>query len=123
MSPTIVFPALGVLLIALGWPMAARRVRPNRWYGLRIPATFADEQVWYRANAVAGRDMIVLGATVAAVGLVLPRVRALPPGLYAGICAGILGLGTLVLTVRGWRVANRLLRERRGQHRDRQPAP
>lgn len=44
MPPTLVFPALGLLLAALGWPMATRRVPPNRWYGLRVPATFADEQ-------------------------------------------------------------------------------
>ena len=64
MSPQTMFPVVGLLLIALGWPMAARRVPPNRWYGLRVPATFADEQVWYVANAVAGRDMMALGALI-----------------------------------------------------------
>jgi uncharacterized membrane protein len=113
MLPERLFPALGLLLIALGWPMASRRVRPNRWYGLRLPATFADEHVWYEANAVAGRDVMALGALVVLVGLVLPRVAELPEGVYAGVCAAILGLGSLVLTVRGWRLANRLLRARR----------
>jgi uncharacterized membrane protein len=93
--------------------MAARRVRPNRWYGLRVPATFADEQVWYDANAVAGRDMMVLGAVMVVVALALTRVPGLSLSAYAGVCAGILGVGSLVLAVRGWRLANRLLRERR----------
>ncbi len=44
MSPQTMFPLVGLLLIGLGWPMAARRVPPNRWYGLRVPATFADEK-------------------------------------------------------------------------------
>jgi hypothetical protein len=35
MLPELLFPALGVLLVALGWPIATRRVRPNHWYGLR----------------------------------------------------------------------------------------
>jgi hypothetical protein len=113
MSPTIVFPGLGALLVALGWPMAGRRVPPNRWYGLRVPATFADEQVWYDANAVIGRDMVALGAAVMVVGLALPRMIDLPGGIYRGICAGLLGVGSLALTVRGWRVANRRPRERR----------
>jgi hypothetical protein len=113
MPPTIMFPALGALLAALGWPMAARRVCPNRWYGLRVPATFADEQVWYDANAVAGRDMMALGAALMIVGLGLPRIISLPSGTYSGICAGLLGVGSLILTARGWRLANRLLRERR----------
>jgi hypothetical protein len=113
MPPTIVFPALGALLVALGWPMAARRVRPNRWYGMRVPATFANEQVWYDANAVAGRDMMALGAALMLLGLGLPRVTNLPGSTYSGICAGLLGVGSLVLTARSWRIANRLLRERR----------
>ena len=114
MAPELVFPALGLLLVALGWPMAARRVRPNRWYGLRVPATFADEQVWYEANAVAGRDMMALGSAILLVALAIRRLALLPAGTYAAVCAGLLGVGSLILTVRGWRLANRLLRERRG---------
>ena len=108
------FAALGVFLAALGWPMAARRVPPNRWYGLRVPATLADERVWYDANAVAGRDMMALGTLVLVVALALPRVAELRDSVYSGVCAGVLGLGAVVMTVRGWRLANRLLRERRG---------
>ena len=79
MSPQLLFPLLGLLLIALGWPLAARRVRPNRWYGLRVPATFADATVWYDANAVAGRDMVGLGILVLAIALVLPHLAELQP--------------------------------------------
>ena len=98
--------------MALGWPMATRRVRPNRWHGLRMPATFADERVWYEANAVAGRDMMALGAVSTLVALILPRVAGLPSSAYSGVCAAALGVGGLILTVRGRRLANRLLRER-----------
>jgi len=113
MVPELLFPALGVLLVALGWPIATRRVRPNHWYGLRVPATFADTHVWYEANAVTGRDTMVLGAVLVAVSLALPRLTRVPPSAYTLVCAGILGVGSLLLTVRGWRLANRLLRERR----------
>jgi uncharacterized membrane protein len=116
MVPELLFPVLGLLLIALGWPMASRRVRPNRWYGLRVPATFADEKVWYDANAVAGRDMMILGTAIVVVGLTLPRLPGFPASAYTGVCAGILGVGSLVLAVRGWRLANRLLRAHRHEH-------
>jgi SdpI/YhfL family protein len=112
-SPKVLFPLIAILLIALGWPLAARRVRPNRWYGLRVPATFADETVWYDANAQTGRDMVGLGALVLAVALCLPYLVELRQETYAGICAGILGLGSVILPLRGWTVANRLLRQRR----------
>jgi hypothetical protein len=112
-SYQVLFPALGLLLAVLGWPLAARLVPLNRWYGLRVPATLADERVWYDANAVAGRDMMLLGGAVAIVALTLPHVARLHETIYAGICAALLGFGSLIFSVRGWRLANRLLRERR----------
>jgi SdpI/YfhL protein family len=112
MSPQTKFPLVGWLLMGLGWPMAARRVPPNRWYGLRVPATFADERVWYEANAAAGRDMMILAAVIVVVALVLVRLVDLSDSSYSGVCAGLLGVGALTLTVRGWRAANRMLRER-----------
>jgi hypothetical protein len=114
LAPELLFPLLALLLIGLGWPLATRRVRPNRWYGLRVPATLADETVWYEANAVTGRDMVALGAVVLVIAVVLPHATRLRGDTYAGFCAGVLGLGSLVLTLRGWRLANRLLRQRRG---------
>ena len=109
----VLFPALGLLLAVLGWPLAARLVPLNRWYGLRVPATLADERVWYDANAVAGRDMVLLGGAVAIMGLALPHVARLHETIYAAICAALLGFGSLILSVRGWRLANRLLRAHR----------
>jgi hypothetical protein len=76
-----------------------------------VPATFADERVWYQANALTARDMMTLGAALTLLALVLPWVVSLPEGVYTGICAAVLGLGSLILSVRGWRAANRLLRE------------
>jgi SdpI/YfhL protein family len=112
MSPMLLFPVVGLALVVFGWPLAARRVRPNRWYGLRVPATFADERVWYDANAVTGRDMMILGAVILAVALALPRLGGISIDAYAGVCSALLVMGAVGMGVRGSRVANRLLRER-----------
>ena len=111
MTPDILFPAVALLLIGLGWPLSRRRIKPNRWYGLRVPATFADERVWYEANAVAGRDMMLVGSAVGVAGLLLPLL-GLRHNFVAVICAAILTVGSLIATLRGWRLANRLYRER-----------
>jgi uncharacterized membrane protein len=104
MSPRVLFPLVGLLLIALGYPMSARRVRPNRWYGLRVPATFADETVWYDANAVAGRDAMGLGALVTAIALVLPLMVDLPPEIFDNLRRGS---GHRILAPGGARLAHR----------------
>ena len=109
----ILFAALGILLLVIGWPLARRRVGPNRWYGLRVPATFADEHVWYEANVVAGRDLIALGVLLLVLALTLPTLVGVRGPAFALVEAAVAVVGSLVMTLRGWRLANRLLREQR----------
>ena len=104
---SVVFAGISILSAAVGLPLASRRVRPNRWYGLRIPATFADEHVWYEANAALGRDLVVLGCVLLAVTLALAAFGA-SPVTYAAACGSVFGIGSLVALTRGWRLANRL---------------
>jgi uncharacterized membrane protein len=113
--PEILSAALGVLLIGLGWPLARRRVGPNRWYGLRVPATFADRHVWYEANAVAGRDMMALGVLLVVLAAVLPTGTGVRGPAFAITAAAVTVVGSLFMAVRGWRLANRLARRRRAE--------
>lgn len=111
----LTFTAVALTLIVLAIPLIRRRVKPNRLYGVRVAATFADEWVWYEANARSGRDLLVLGAiqlACALVPLLMPRVTA--EAYTIGNTAVLLG-GTLIFAVAGWRRANRLLAERRAQ--------
>ena len=117
MRDQVLFSVVGLVSVVVGLPLARRSVRPNRWYGLRVPATFADEHVWYEANAVAGRDLMLLGAVLLLVALGLPRVAAIPRVAYAVTCTIVLVIGSMISMVRGWRLANRLLRERGAESR------
>ena len=51
----------GILLIALAVPLWLRRIPPNLLYGVRFKSTLADNAVWYEINAVAGRNLVVIG--------------------------------------------------------------
>jgi uncharacterized membrane protein len=111
---TLGFIAVGLVFIGLALPMIRRRVKPNPIYGLRVPATFADEWVWYEANARSGGDLVILGVVTVVLGLVPVLAPGLDEATYALVSAGILTAGALLCAVIGWRRANRLLRERRG---------
>lgn len=106
----VLFTLCGALMVGLGVPLVRRRVRPNPLYGLRVPATFADERVWYEANAASGRDMIAVGAALVAVALGLP-LFGVGKAAYAAVCGVLTGVGSLGFAVVGWRRADRLLRE------------
>jgi len=113
MREQLVFAGIGLVSVVVGVPLAGRRIPRNRWYGLRIPATLADDHVWYEANAATGRDLIVVGGVLLVVALALPRMGFTDRPTYAALCGGVFAAGSLVATVRAWRLANRLLREHR----------
>jgi uncharacterized membrane protein len=108
----LMLSAVGLLLIVLAIPMILRRVPPNAIYGLRVPATYADEWVWYEANVRSGRDLVVLGILLSVLALVLPQLPVSLETAVVGWCLAA-AVGAIVLAMVGWRRANRLLRERR----------
>lgn len=110
------FVAVGLLFCAFAIPLMRRRVPPNGLYGLRVRATFADDDVWYEANARSGRDFFVFGLAQIVLALALPFVvPEITDEAYdtANTAFGLLGV--LWVAVIGIRRANRLLREREQQ--------
>ncbi len=104
---------LGLLFIGLSVPLIQRRISPNRCYGVRVPATLADETVWYEVNARAGRELAWLGTIVVGVGAVLYLLR-MPLWLELVLWFIVVEGGVVGIVVRSWRLANRLFKERRG---------
>jgi len=108
----LLFVLCGLLLVAAGMPLARRRVRPNRWYGLRVPATLKDEEIWFEANARCGRELAFAGAVLTAAALALPAV--LPdPSDYALTASAVLTVSTLTVCLRGLLHAARLRQAKR----------
>jgi len=110
MRPEYVFVGIGIVCFSVGLPLVGRRIPPNRWYGVRLRATFADESIWYETNALAGRDLVVLG--VLYVALTMALLDRVPRATYVLFCGPVLVLGSIVAMVRSVRLANRLWRER-----------
>jgi uncharacterized membrane protein len=106
----LMFLAAGLLVTLLGIPLMQRRIAPNPWYGLRLPATAASESVWYDANEAMGRDFVRLGIVqlfIAATAL----IASIPQPIYVGANLVAIVLGALIVTSSGVARANRLLRE------------
>ncbi len=119
MHPSLLlFVVVGLLVAGLALPLQRRRVKPNALYGLRVHATYADESVWYDANAATGRDMVGVGLLTSALSIVLVFVPGVDEELHAFIMAGVLVVGLLVMAGVGIARANRMLRERQGGGRE-----
>lgn len=111
-----------MITIAITRPMILRRVPPNRIYGIKCRATYADVWVWYEANEAGGRDLLKWAiAQIAAV--ILPPLFLRPASwtdanldragmIYLAINCLVCVLGVLVVGVVSYVRANRLLRQR-----------
>ncbi len=100
---------IGSLFIAISVPLNLKRVPPNKWYGLRIPATLSNETVWYDANAWMAKDMLKLGVLVIIAGVVL-HFTPIPLWGRVLVWAGIVEGGVIAVLIRSWRYANNLLK-------------
>ena len=109
----LLFVGIGALLVAMSIPLIRRRIRPNPIYGLRVPATLADADVWYEANAQSGRDLCILGCIQVAVALLLLVFPGITIDGYIAVNSAVVTVGALVAAVVGWRRANRLLAMRK----------
>lgn len=98
--------AIGPILILLSIPLVLRWVPPNRFFGLRVPATLRNESVWYDANALSGRHFILFGLLMVILEFVLPQSARIPVLRILGT------VGFVAIVVADWRTANRWARER-----------
>jgi len=104
----ILFVALGVGMMGIAIPLILRRVRPNLWYGFRVPATLNNEQVWYETNAYAGRGLFAVGAVGVVAALGLGRVPGLDVDTYAWAFLGVFGVGMAIMLIASFRHLNRI---------------
>lgn len=111
---TWLFVSISLVFIGLSLPLVLRRVPPNLGYGLRVPATFKDERVWYDANASTGRELFVLGVALLVFAL-LPPLFGWRGETHWLAWSALLIVGSLTMLVVGWRRANRMLRQRRAE--------
>ena len=68
----LLFPLLSAGVVLLGVPLWIAMIPPNRFYGLRTPATLDNESLWYAANRTTGRDVVSAGAIAFLVSVWLP---------------------------------------------------
>jgi uncharacterized membrane protein len=83
--PRAILIGTGMLFVILGNELG--RLRRNSWFGIRLPWTLADEEVWRQSHRVGGRIMLVAGLLMVVVSLITPVVVMM--GLYISIVFGM----------------------------------
>ena len=92
---------VGLVTIAVALPLIQKKIKMNRWYGVRIPAAFESDARWFEINAYGGRVLARAGALIAVVAV--PEFFLAKPYWVAGALAEaavmILTLGGALLNI------------------------
>jgi len=76
--PETVLLILGVGTMLFCVPLLLRMVKPNRVYGIRVPAAFESEANWYRINSYGAKCLFVFGAVETLMGIALNMTQKSP---------------------------------------------
>jgi uncharacterized membrane protein len=107
-TTTVLFIIGGIILIILAIPMIRGKVKPNGWYGFRMPVTQKSEEIWYPANAFAGKWLAGLGVVVMITAVLVPLIFNLTADAYAIVMTVILLGGLFILFIFSYRCAKKL---------------
>ena len=83
----------GLLITAVSIPLIFGKVKPNQWYGFRMPKTLSNPDTWYKANRYMAKNLCFAGIFITVMSIILPIID-----LELTLAQGILAL-YLLLTV------------------------
>jgi uncharacterized membrane protein len=95
----VMFLVISASLVVVGELLMRGRIRPNRYIGVRTPATMRNPDLWYVANAFAGKLQIWLGAVLAIIAIGLFFVQRVALDTYISVILLALVVLAVVCTV------------------------
>lgn len=92
----ILYIVSGLLLVAVSIPMIRGRVKPNWIYGFKVRKTVENPDIWYPANAYAGKWLLGCGVVTVVTAVGFYFIPGISVDGYALLCAAVI-LGALAL--------------------------
>ncbi len=107
-TTAVLFILTGLLFIVLAVPMIRGKMKPNAWYGFRLPLTQKSDEIWYPANVYAGKWLVVMGVLLMAAAVLLPALFEMSVDAYAILMVIILLATLFVMFGFSYRYAKKL---------------
>src|SRR4051812_5778832 len=95
---TLLYVVGGLILIGISIPLIQRQIKPNKVYGVRLPKTLANPDLWYDANAYFGMRAIVSGIAIVLAAVIFRLVAGITIDGYVTLCTTVILIG-LVITM------------------------
>lgn len=102
---SIVFLLGSAIIGGLAVPLWRGKIAPNPSYGVRTKRTLKDPALWYRANAVVGRNLAVFSGAFAGLTLLLQFTLARNHFvLSVNLLTAVLAVGIGAIALHGVRI-------------------
>ncbi|MBI5935492.1 MAG: SdpI family protein [Chloroflexi bacterium] len=93
----------GTILALISLPLVAEKIKPNPFYGFRVPATMDNPDLWYTVNKFFGKRLlaVALEHILATVGLFFwPNISV---DAYALSVLGVFVIVFGIAMIRSWK--------------------
>lgn len=87
---------VGVIFIVVAVPLIKRWVKPNFFYGFRLPQTMANADLWYEVNSYSGKLLAGVGVATILAALLCYALN-FGRDSYTLACTGVMLLGILTM--------------------------
>jgi hypothetical protein len=98
----LTFVATGLVFVGTSIPLIQRRIKPNYWYGFRVPKTLNNPDIWYDVNAYSGRWLLIMGIATVVVSVVLPLIPGMGLDTYALVTTTVISVLAIVMVVKSF---------------------
>ena len=79
----------GLVLAVVSVPMILEKIKPNPFYGFRVPQTLENPELWYKVNKYAGQRLLVAGLLFVLVAVIIYFIPGLSIDAYALACLAV----------------------------------
>jgi hypothetical protein len=107
LTSLITFFITGLIFSILSIPLIKRKVKMNNWYGIRLPQTMENENVWYDVNEKVGRYIFFFGLLICTLSLLFYFYPVIDEVYTIFILLAVLIGGSILLIALSIKYANK----------------
>ena len=93
----------GLFLILLSLPLMYGKVKPNPFYGFRVPATLEDPILWYPVNKFFAKRQLLVGIVEAMASVGLYFVKGINITGYAFSVLAVFVIAFSIAAIQSWK--------------------
>ena len=104
----LIYIFMGVLFIAISIPLIKRKVKINNWYGVRLPQTMKNEEIWYEVNEKSGKHLFAFSTIIIFFSILFYIGNFFSSIVSFIIMTVLIYIGIIVIVIKASSFANKL---------------